>query len=353
MQINSARKLTTFSILLVLLGVILFQGEMRTGGLSPLPSVMAQSSSNSQQSPSARTPPASPQPPDLVNFGEPDKNRAWTLRLRDNGNTLDVHVLGEIRFTGDYRNIQSISRNGYFRLEEQRGTTMRVYDVRPGSNGQLITRYEAQGRERPLDAEAKAWFGDTLLEIVRQNALDVAARVQNLLRSGGVSAVRDEIARLNNDYAKSRYFDELVRSGKLEPAMLTQVERQLAREVKNDYYKARVFVTIAGLYLETDANLPAFFETVGTIDNDYYWAQVLDAVLMRGKLSRAALVGTLKSAASISSDYEKARVMLKVAANATRDGSLRTPLLDAARTINSEYERNRVLAAIASQDSRN
>jgi hypothetical protein len=77
-----------------------------------------------------------------------------------------------------------------------------------------------------------------------------------LLRYGGVSAVRDEITRINNDYAKSRYFDELVKSGKLDTALLAQVERQLAREVKNSYYKARVFVTIAGLYLETDANLP-------------------------------------------------------------------------------------------------
>ncbi|HEX8174911.1 MAG TPA: hypothetical protein VF543_07315 [Pyrinomonadaceae bacterium] len=321
---------------------------MRTAGLSPLQVGMAQSVSKPQQSP-----PASPQPPDLVNFGEPDKNRAWTLRLRDNGNLTEVHVLGEIRFTGDYRDIQSISRNGYFRLEEQRGTTKRSYDVRPDSNGQLITVYEVQGQKRSLDAEARAWFGDTLLEIVRQNALDVAVRTQNLLRSGGVGAVLNEITRINNDYAKSRYFDELVRSGRLDSAMLTEVERQLAREVKNDYYKARVFVTIAELYLETDANLPAFFETVRTIGNDYYWARVLDAVLTRDKLSRAALVGTLKSAASISSDYEKARVMLKVAANVTQDGSLRASLLDAAKTINSEYERNRVLAAIATQDNRN
>jgi ribosome-binding factor A len=346
MKFNRSLKLATFSILFTMLGAIFFPGELRTGGVNPLTSVMAQSASKPQQSPA--TPP-SPQPPDLVNFGEPDKNQAWTLRLRDNGNSLEVHVLGEISFTSDYRNIQSISRNGYFRLEEQRGSTSRSYDVRPDASGKLRTRYEVQGKERPLDAEAQSWFGVTLLDIVRQNALDVSARVRNLLSSGGVSAVRDEITKINNDYAKSRYFDELVRNGKLDSATLAQVERQLASEVKNDYYKARVFITVAGIYLNNDANLPAFFENVGTLGNDYYWATVLDAVLKEDKLSRAAITGTLKSATSISSDYEKARVMLKVAGNASLDKSLRASLLDAAKTINSEYERNRVLAAVASQ----
>ncbi len=318
----------------------------------PLNLITAQSQEPRGGQPRAATaPPAPPPPRNEIRIEDRDGKKEWNWQQQKDGKKTSAQILGEIRFTEDYADIQSISHGGHFQVEERRGANVRRYDVRPDDQGSLSRQYFVDGEAKAPDAEARQWAAGLILNLVRQSALEAPARVQSLLHRGGASAVLDEIARINNDYAKGRYFEELVKNGKLDKAALLQVNQSLNREIKSDYYKAQVLTLFPEGYLNERAALASFFEGVATIQSDYYHGRVIDAVLKNKSLDREILAATLKSVSRISSDYEKSRLLLQIV-TATKEDSLSAAVSDTANTISSQYERNRVLAALVNRESR-
>ncbi|MFP5264630.1 MAG: hypothetical protein ACLGJB_22310 [Blastocatellia bacterium] len=268
----------------------------------------------------------------------------WNWVHRDDSVSLEVNIRGKVEFADDYADIKDISDGGRVRVIDERGGTSRKFEAAAAADG-LKRSYWVNGEPRPFDNEARGWLARVLNETVRQGGYDARPRVQRILRERGPNGVLQEISQLKGDYVKRIYLDELIKSGSLDDAMVRQVLRQAADEIKSDYEKSQLLIKMSEDYLHNDSQRAIYLEGVNTIRSDYEKGRALSALLKKGELSRENLSFLLKSVAAISSDYESAQLLIKVAEGFSFDDSSRAAYMDAVATIGSDYEKGRVLSA--------
>ena len=65
----------------------------------------------------------------------------WFMNRADNERGLQVRIKGKVEFTADYRDIESLSRNGFVRLRETRGTQLRHIEIETDKDGMVRRSY--------------------------------------------------------------------------------------------------------------------------------------------------------------------------------------------------------------------
>src|SRR5258706_7155617 len=136
--------------------------------------------------PQAPTPPTPPSPGSQhysISSHSDGRNVDW--HWRDGLNQRDLRMQGNVEFNDDETDVKSITANGGFSIEESHGFSSRKYLVTADGAGQLTRRYMVDGREKPIDDEARAWLRATVPEILRELGVDVPARGQRILKRGG------------------------------------------------------------------------------------------------------------------------------------------------------------------------
>jgi hypothetical protein len=204
------------------------------------------------------------------------------------------------------------------------------------------------GAARPFDAEAGAWLAGMIPEIYRHTGIDAEARVERLLRQGGVPGVLEEISRVATDYTKRRYFVALLGHATLTPEESAGALTQAGEEIGSDYELAQVVVLLAGTSELDEAGQVAAAGAIAGIDSDYEARRALSALVGRGDLCPAAREAALRRAAGIGSDYEAAEFLKLFAETYPLEGGLMTLYLHAAAGIGSDYELHRALDAALS-----
>jgi hypothetical protein len=269
----------------------------------------------------------------------------WEHRSAEDGVDITLNSK-DVEFNDDYTDIESIRGDGYFRLSETRGGTVRRLEVMPGADGQLKREYRVGGEVRPFDDEARRWFARLLSQTVAGSGHDAEARVQRLLRRGGASAVLAEIGRLKTDYARRVYASALVERGNLNGDQLAKLLSQSAKGIDSDYEKATLLIHVLKHDLADADVRAAFFETANTLSSDYERGRVLAVLFKRSDVSAATLMLALKSTRGMSSDFEKANVLIRAARMNAADESVRAAIIEAAHTLSSDHERGRVLTVV-------
>jgi hypothetical protein len=264
----------------------------------------------------------------------------------DDGLKRRLEVRGKAEFNDDYSDVVSVSEGGWVIVEEHRGSQSYRYEVRRDLGGNLTRAFFVNGTARPLDDTARSWLAKFVLDAVRQGGLDAEKRVQRLLSKGGVPGVLAEIDQISGDYAKRRYYQELIKQANLDANGLRDVLRQVARDISSDYEQAQLLIVVAPMLTGKDAAIQPFFDAVATIKSDYEHSRVLKTLLKQGTPSRAVLVLVASSTKGISSDYEKAGVLKRVADVYLDDPTLRDIFFQTVATIESDYERRGVLTAL-------
>jgi hypothetical protein len=264
----------------------------------------------------------------------------------DNGLTRRFETRGKPEFTDDYTDIKSIADGGWVIIEEHRDRQSRRYEVRRDSAGQITRTFYLNGAVQPLDAATKTWLAKFILDIVRQGGIDADKRVQRILARRGVPGVLAEIDQISSDYAKRRYYEELLKQGNLDATALRDVLRQMADVISSDYEQAQLLIGVAPMLTGKEAAIQPFFDAVATINSDYEHSRVLKALLKQGTPSKALLTLIAASTKAISSDYEKAGVLKRVAAVYLDDPTLREIFFQTIASISSDYERRGVLTAL-------
>jgi hypothetical protein len=139
---------------------------------------------------------------------ENDRERRMTIKLSGSGCSVDLSAEGKFDFNADFTDITRIDSNGFFRVDVTDRGVRRQLDIE-SRNGTLTRAWRVDGRERPYDAEARAWFASFLIELDRRTAIGVDIRLPILIRQGGVDAVLKEPALMSSDYARSQYYVKL------------------------------------------------------------------------------------------------------------------------------------------------
>lgn len=264
----------------------------------------------------------------------------------DNGLKRRFEVRGKAEFNDDYSDIQSVTEGGWVIIEEHRDSQSYRYEVRRDAAGNITRAFYVNGTARPLDETTRSWLAKFVLDAVRQGGFDAEKRVQRLLSQRGVAGVLAEIAQISGDYAKRRYYQELIKQANLDATGLRDVLRQVARDISSDYEQAQLLIGVAPMLTGKEAALQPFFDAVATIKSDYEHSRVLKTLLKEGTPSRAVLVLVASSTKNISSDYEKAGVLKRVASVYLDDPTLREVFFQTIGSIGSDYERRGVLTAL-------
>jgi hypothetical protein len=275
-----------------------------------------------------------------------DTRTVITWEHSDDGLKRRLEIRGTVEFNDDYTDVTNVSEGGVVRIEEVRDGQSRRYEVRRDAGGQLTRAFYVNGSLRQMDAAARTWVAQMVLNAVRQGGIDAEKRVQRILSRSGVAGVLQEIDLITGDYAQRHYYEALVKHGNLNAAALQQTLAHAAQHIKSDYEQAQLLIAIAPALDGKDAAVPAFFQAVDTVKSSYERSRVLKTLLERLAPNKELLVRIADSTQGIDSDYEKAGVLKAVADVYLDDPALSGVFFQTVGTITSDYEHRRVLSAL-------
>jgi hypothetical protein len=275
-----------------------------------------------------------------------DETRSIIGWERSDGQKRRLEIRGSAEFNDEYTDVKKVSEGGFVRVEEVVNGQPWRYEVRPYKGRELIRTFYVNWRMREMDAAARTWVAQMILDAVRQAAIDVDKRVQRILSRSGVPGVLQEIELIGSDYAQRRYYDALLKQGKLNTAAFHDTLAHAAQHLKSDYEQSQFLIGAAPALDGKDAAAPAFFKAVDSIKSNYERSRVLTTLLKRAAPSRELLVQIATSTQGIRSDYEKAVVLKAVASVYLDDPALSGVFFQTVGTIDSDYEHGRVLSAL-------
>jgi len=114
---------------------------------------------------------------------EDDNKRSWTVKLSGEGCSVDLRAEGRFEFNADFTDITRIPAGGFFRVDVTDRGVRRQLEIEAGPrDGNLVRTWRVDGRERPYDADARAWFAAFLIELDRRTGIGVDVRLPMLIR---------------------------------------------------------------------------------------------------------------------------------------------------------------------------
>ncbi len=270
----------------------------------------------------------------------------WTTN--ENGRIVRVESSGAVELTDDDRDVKSVPPGGWFELSSRNWLSLfgQRYIVRGNADGTVTRTFTMGATERPIDAAARAWIGDTLQRLVN-NGFAAEARVRRMLSQQGPAAVLDAASAISGDYAQSTYFRLLAASGRLDRATGERAIRQAGEEIGSDFELARVLVALIDVVRIDDAMAPVFVEATRAIGSDFEHSRILRAWIAKEGHTTSVVNAVLTSSTTIGSDFEKSRVLRELAESNDLEASSVLGLIRAAESIGSDFEQSRVLRQIA------
>jgi beta-lactamase regulating signal transducer with metallopeptidase domain len=271
--------------------------------------------------------------------------------LSDGRRKLAVSYDGEIELADDDRDLAGLSPGGYFEIEEREGRDRRRLLIESDRHGELDYIYFERGRQADFDDDAREWFGDVMLEAVRNTGIGAESRVKRIRDEDGVEGVLDEIGSLESDYVKRRYFTALLDSGPIDGDQMRSILTSARREIDSDYEKAELFIATTEYIKEPSEIADAYVDGVATLDSDYEIRRVLSAILFdpdTGELDDEVVDKVLRIADRLDSDYERAELLIDMSERMSPETEHWDAYLQAVGGIDSDYETRRVLRAMGS-----
>jgi beta-lactamase regulating signal transducer with metallopeptidase domain len=271
--------------------------------------------------------------------------RRWTVKLSGNGCSVELRAEGRFEFTPDFTDISSITSNGFFRVDVTDRGVRRQLEIE-SRNGTLTRTWRVDGRERPYDAEARAWFAGFLIELDRRTAIGVDIRLPLLVKQGGVDAVLKETALMPSDYARSRYYQKLPAAAMLGPQEAIRVIEQAASLTKSDHYLAELVEAYGGSGVPADVR-KALMQLINSIESDHYRATSIERLIGPGVPTAADVNVMMDLVARMKSDHYKAEVMTKVLRAESLGPAQQAAIASAVATVGSDHYAAEVLEALA------
>ncbi len=226
-------------------------------------------------------------------------------------------VKGDVTFTATEDDVESLE--GRVTIEEKRGEITRRIDFRPGRGNdaaQVKRNYRVNGREQPLDAEARRWMGEMISSAMRELSIEPQRRVQRLHARGGAVAVLAEIERIHSDHSRRNHIEHFSRLGALDAKTL---DRLLA--------------------------------AASPIHSDFELRNALLAVMETQTLAAAQQVAMLKAVAKMQSAYEQRSVLVPLAPKLGSEPDVARSWLAAVQTVHSDFEIRTILESMARRES--
>jgi hypothetical protein len=279
---------------------------------------------------------------------EDDGERRWTVKVEGTDCKVEMRVEGRVEFNDDFTDIQSISRDGFFKLVVSDRGTRRELDIR-SSNGSLTRVYKLNGSEHAFDAEAQRWFSSFLIALDRTTAIAVDIRLPRLLQQGGAAAVLNETAQMPSDYARGVYYSGLLKRTRLSSDELTRLLDQAAALTESDYYASELLKEVGRDGLDGEGERRAVMKMLQNMDSDYYRSEVMRTVMAAGRPDDGEMNVMLQVVGSMESDYYQAEILKQVMKSGDLDAAQRAQVTRAAASMESGYYATEILKTMAAR----
>jgi hypothetical protein len=219
-------------------------------------------------------------------------------------------------------------------------------------NGQIERRYFVNGAERPYDPEGRAWLRQNLPKFVRNTGINAPARVERLLKAGGVPAVLAEIDKVDGNYVRGLYYRELFKQATLTSEQYRQMLTQASSEMRgSDYELSQLLISLADRLPNDDTTRAAYFNAASHLTGAYETGRVYSTMLKKGTANPQIVTGILDHLKTLNSDYEVSQLLLQIIAQQPLDPHNGSAVLDVAARMHGDYERGRVLSEFLKHNS--
>jgi hypothetical protein len=267
----------------------------------------------------------------------------WRMRWHDGATRVDIKVDGDITFTDDLADVQSISDGGELTIRDWSHIVPHTIEIR-SSGGRLTRTYYVAGVSRGWDAEAQRMLAEILPRLVRRSGLGAESRVKSILGKKGASGVLEEIALLESDYARRLYFVALIDNAPLDSDSAQPILGQVSQRMTSDYDRRQVLQRVAGRVRLDQRGATAYVQAVGAMRSDYDRRQALTALFNAGgQLADAdELYGAI---GQMRSSYDKRLVLKQLMDRPSVSVELKQAILRATRGIQSDYDRGQALTS--------
>lgn len=308
-----------------------------------------------------------------------DTHNAINFQIGRSGYFLVVEAEGEVTFTPDERDIESVGGDGKLLIREKIDGVVHEIKVR-NDDGEMLRTYSRDRREMPFDATARKWLATVIPDVLLNTGLNAEQRVGRILADGGVPAVLEEMKRIGSDFALNRYVDVLLHREKLDSgdmkALLeiiagidsdfeqrAALERvistqdlsadnqvqllQTAAGIGSDFELAELVQLVTPRLTLNDDSLQAWQVLVAEIGSDFEQRRALGAVFKHREIPKAWQLAALRAAQeSIGSDFELRSLLEQSATRIGSDPDLRDAYIDAVAEIGSDFEARQAIVAL-------
>lgn len=269
-------------------------------------------------------------------------HESTSVEISHDGHAYGARIDGKIAFNDRDDDIASLDDGGSASfIEKHLGNERRVDYASHG--GKLERRYFVDGHEQPIDAAAQVWIAGIVGVVIRNTAIDAAARVKRIYAKDGAGAVLDEIGRIDSGYARGVYLKGLCEIGKLDSADVTRAIG-LIDGTDSDYERRNALAALAASQPLNVVQQKLVIGQADKIGSDYERAELLLAMLPKLVPDPALRQAWLHAASGIGSDYERERVLAALLAAGPVDDATLDEIIGAAKSISSDYERSQLLA---------
>ena len=327
--------------------------------------------------PAPLAPPAPPAP--LAPGTSRGAHDEWHMQWSDDSHRVDVRLHGNVTFTDDLTDVQSMSDGGILTLRDW--TTLVPHTVEiTSSNGVLTHSYFVAGLKRPWDDEAKRFLATQLPVMVRRSGIGAESRVKSIFQRRGVNGVFEEIDLLGGDYARRLYLVALVDIASFNAASIQPVLQRTGELMKSDYDRRLVLEHVAARVPLDRAAAASYVGAMSSMRSDYDQRQALSALtehhrdvadgdvllsalahmkssydkrmvleqaMKPGQLSAASRRAVLDAVPGMQSDYDRRQVLTMFVDRFGIEPAEREPFFVAVRAIKSNYDRREVLTSVA------
>ena len=276
-----------------------------------------------------------------MRFSDDDGEYAWSHGPR----RVSVKVLGDVEFTESDRDVARLSPDGYLLIEELVAWDSKVLQFSPGPNGTVATKLLVNGDEHPMDAEARAWMGRLLPEVIRQTGFDAEKRVQRILAKGGMDALAAEIPQVHSGRVRARYVEEAFLRGSVGEEGQLRLLRQAPNWIGSDSRLAELLAALRPR-AQSEPLRGAFFDAAGRIGSDSRKADLLRDILSQEGSDIVVVRRVLQLAQGIGSDSRKADLLADAVRYVGQDEAARQAFFAAARSVGSDSKKTQALQAM-------
>lgn len=262
---------------------------------------------------------------------------------RNGSNATEINYRGQVKFTEDERDIQSITPGGFFKFSKTTFGNTRSVLIESASDGTLSRTYYAGRQEQPYEPEGRKWLSDVLPEVIATSGIGAEERVKRIYAKKGVNGVLEAIDRLESDHVESIYFGYLLEQPNLGDKNLSTLLAKLTEKVGSDHEKANLLRRVSGTYLRNDQTSQEYIRAVSSLGSDHEKGQVFRHILSNTKLNEANAAAVVRAVGEIGSDHEKAQVVRFLLQQNKLNGPGLQQALTVIGTIGSDHEKAAVL----------